>query len=130
MQNKGHNHNCIICGEGYYYCNDCGAMKSFTPWRRVACSIECYQTYLAFMDYRDHDHDSEKFAKAIDQIGMDVRKLPVALTKVYENGKQAIAEKERPASQDLFVSEVEQEQAPVLPQFNKTDYYKHTRKKK
>ena len=129
MQNKGHNHNCIICGEGYYYCNDCGAMKSFMPWRRVACSIECYQTYLAFMDYRDRDHDDETFTKAIDQIGMDVNKLPETLVKVYENGKRKIAEKEHSAMQALLVTEVEQSPKPVVPQFNKTDY-KHTRKKK
>jgi len=129
MQSKNHNHNCIICGEGYYYCNDCGAMKSFTPWRRVACSTECYQSYLAFMDYRDHDHDEEKFAKAIEQIGMDIRKLPEALAKVYENGKQKIVDKEYSAMQALLVTEVEQVENPVIPKFNKTDY-KQARKKK
>ena len=81
------NHHCIICGTGYYHCNDCDKMKSFTPWRKVACSTECYQTYLAFMEYRDFDHDAKKFAEQVDQIGIDVQKLPAPLYEVYEAGK-------------------------------------------
>lgn len=81
------NHHCIICGKGYYHCNDCNEMKSFSPWRKVACSTECYQAYLAFMEYRDDDHDALKFVKQIDWIGIELGKLSEPLAGVYEMGK-------------------------------------------
>jgi len=82
------NHRCIICGDGYYHCNDCSEMKSFVPWRKVACSTECYQVYLAYLDYRDNDQDAKKFAEQIDWIGFDRRKLPENLFAVYTLGKE------------------------------------------
>lgn len=41
------NHQCKICGVGYYACNDCDKTQN---WRAYACSVEHYQLYniLAF----------------------------------------------------------------------------------
>ena len=81
------NHNCIICGVGYYHCNSCSQMKSFIPWRRIACSTECYQVYLAFLEYRDETRDPQKFAEQVDWIGFEIEKLPDNIKKVYDLGK-------------------------------------------
>lgn len=69
------NHRCIICGKKYYHCNDCDRMKTFTPWRRVACSSECYQTYLAWRMYQDGEMTAEEMKKVLVEHGFD--KKPV-----------------------------------------------------
>lgn len=43
---KKTNHTCKICGEKYYACDYCEQEHTFTPWRSVCCSIECYKEYL------------------------------------------------------------------------------------
>ena len=37
------NHECIICGNGYYACNKCDKINS---WRRYVDTPSCYQLYL------------------------------------------------------------------------------------
>lgn len=45
------NAKCSICGTRYHICNDCNNAVSFTPWRTIACSINCYKIFLAINDY-------------------------------------------------------------------------------
>jgi transcription elongation factor Elf1 len=40
------NHSCKICGTEYYFCDYCGQQTSFTPYKSVCCSIECYSKYM------------------------------------------------------------------------------------
>lgn len=40
------NHVCKVCGAEYYFCDYCGQQVSFTPYKSVCCSIECYSKYL------------------------------------------------------------------------------------
>jgi len=40
------NHVCNICGTEYYFCDYCGQQTSFTPYKSVCCSIECYSKYM------------------------------------------------------------------------------------
>lgn len=40
------NHVCKICGTEYYFCDYCGQQTSFTPYKSVCCSIECYSKYI------------------------------------------------------------------------------------
>lgn len=94
------NHRCIVCGEGYYHCNDCSNMKSFTPWRSVACSAECYQAYLAYLEYRDQTKDAKLFAEQIDRIGVSTRKLPESFVKTYRLGRKERAKKEIPVLEE------------------------------
>lgn len=112
------NHHCIICDTGYDYCNDCNKINS---WRKVACSHECYLTYLAYLDYRDVDHDAVKFAQRIDQIQIEIDKLPPALKAAYQAGLAQFMIEQEPE----VVFEQKQEFAPT----EKTNY-KQTRNKK
>ena len=66
------NHRCIICGKMYYHCNDCDRMKTFTPWRRVACSSECYQTYLAWRMYQDGEMTAEEMNQKLDSLKQEL----------------------------------------------------------
>lgn len=45
------NAKCSICGTKYHVCNDCKNTKSFTPWKMVACSMNCYKIFMALRDY-------------------------------------------------------------------------------
>lgn len=69
------NHRCIICGKLYYHCNDCDRMKTFTPWRRVACSSECYQTYLAWRMYQDGEMTAEEMKEVLVEHGFDKKSV-------------------------------------------------------
>lgn len=100
MSLKQYNHHCIVCGTGYHYCNDCNRIASFTPWRKIACSVECYQAHLAFLEYRDVTHDAKKFADMIDHCGVQVNKIHEALQKAY-----ALGVRERSAVEDSMAEE-------------------------
>lgn len=45
------NATCSICGEKYHLCNDCKNTMDFTPWRRIADSVNCYKIFLVLRDY-------------------------------------------------------------------------------
>ena len=65
-------------------------MSTFVPWRKVACSTECYQAHLAFLEYRDIDHDAVKFVKAIQFIGIAFDQLSPAMKAAYTMGAQCL----------------------------------------
>ena len=50
MSNKI-NHWCIICGKGYHACDSCDPVKSFTPWRTIADTIDHYKIYMIIKQY-------------------------------------------------------------------------------
>lgn len=89
MPVKQHNHHCIVCGTGYHFCNDCSRIASFTPWRKVACSTECYQAHLAYLEYRDVTHDAKKFVEMIDFCGIEVDKMHEVMKEAYALGMEA-----------------------------------------
>lgn len=45
------NARCSICNTAYHVCNDCTKTESFTPWRKIACSVNCYGIYMALSGY-------------------------------------------------------------------------------
>lgn len=45
------NATCAICGTKYHVCNTCRNTKSFTPWRTVTDTIDCYKIYTTIHDY-------------------------------------------------------------------------------
>lgn len=79
-------HECIVCGQRYKSCDACEKITSFRAWRTVACSIECYQTYLAYLDYRDRKRDPHAFADMVNRTGIEPAKLPAVMGVVYRNG--------------------------------------------
>lgn len=82
---KAPNHKCLICGEEYYCCNDCSNMRDFTPWRRTACSIECFQTYLTFVDYEAGKLTKEQFKDALLGNEMDKKHIATDFKKVVDD---------------------------------------------
>lgn len=99
---KTFNHRCIVCGNGYDHCDNCDKMSSFVPWRKVACSVECYQAHLAFLDYRDIHHDAAKFIDTIRFIGISADKLSAPMKVVYSLGEQSSNDKEQVCSASEF----------------------------
>lgn len=41
------NAKCCICGQKYHICNSCANQKRTLSWRKIACSPNCYQIFLA-----------------------------------------------------------------------------------
>ncbi|MCD7996366.1 MAG: hypothetical protein LUH21_03935 [Clostridiales bacterium] len=58
------NAKCSICGKMYHVCNDCNNTASFTPWRKIACSINCYKIFLALNSYTNK-HSAKNETKEI-----------------------------------------------------------------
>lgn len=54
-------HHCIICGKSYKFCDSCRNIRSFTPWRTIACSAECYQAYMIILACQRNKEDEEMF---------------------------------------------------------------------
>lgn len=61
------NAKCSICGRKYHVCNDCAAAKSFTPWRKVACSVDCYRIFTVLNDYTNGRTDKEETKKLLSR---------------------------------------------------------------
>lgn len=58
------NTTCSICGHKYHICNDCSKTASFTPWRSIACSANCYKIFMALNAYTNK-HASKKETKQL-----------------------------------------------------------------
>lgn len=43
--------NCAICGKEYEVCSTCAKVKSFTPWRTITDTIDCYRIYTVLSSY-------------------------------------------------------------------------------
>lgn len=67
------NARCSICGQKYHVCSDCTNTKSFTPWRKVACSIDCYKIFMALSLYTNRYATKEETREIIK--GYDLSKL-------------------------------------------------------
>ena len=59
MAERQNNHTCILCGAGYYACDDCSKIKSYTAWRTVCCSQRHYLIYLVLKSYQKGLTDAE-----------------------------------------------------------------------
>lgn len=103
MPVKQHNHHCIVCGSGYHFCNDCNKVASFTPWRKIACSVECYQAHLAYIEYRDITHDVKKFADMVDCCGIQVDKMHEVMREAYALGAEERKISEENTGEVMFV---------------------------
>lgn len=74
----------------YDTCAYCEKVRTYTPWRTVACSVECYEVYLAYLHWRDGGRDDALFTKTVDRIaGPDGCKLTDNMQAVYDRGKAA-----------------------------------------
>lgn len=55
-------HHCIICGKGYISCDSCRNVRTFTPWRVVACTERHYQFYLLIRACQSDPDNDDLFA--------------------------------------------------------------------
>ena len=61
------NHECIICGNGYYACNKCDKINS---WRRYVDTPSCYQLYLIIEEYMHEVISKVEARKLLANIGI------------------------------------------------------------
>lgn len=78
------NHECQICGEKYYACDNC--TKSGKP-RSVSCSPKCYAIYLALTESRLNIIDKETSIKEFDRLGINTETIDtyIGLTDIVRN---------------------------------------------
>ncbi|MEF9983691.1 MAG: hypothetical protein RR806_03135 [Oscillospiraceae bacterium] len=64
------NHKCIICDTDYHCCNDCGNMKSFTPWRTICDTTEHYQIFMVLYELDNNFISKEEASDQLESIGI------------------------------------------------------------
>lgn len=64
------NATCSICGTKYHICNSCSNTKSFTPWRVITCSKDCYQIFLALCAYTNGYATKEETKDALTRCNL------------------------------------------------------------
>jgi hypothetical protein len=57
-----YNHECIICGKKYKYCDKC---KQYGNWRTIADVPEHYQLHLLIQEHRNDIISDDEFIEAI-----------------------------------------------------------------
>ena len=65
---------CIICGTGYHACDSCDSMKSFTPWRAIADTVDHYKIYVIIKQYKSNlitKEEARNMLLNIDLTGME-----------------------------------------------------------
>lgn len=45
------NAKCAICDKKYHLCKTCEDVKTFSPWRTVTDTIDCYKIFLVLSEY-------------------------------------------------------------------------------
>lgn len=53
---------CDICGKKYHVCGACKKTREFTPWRKIADSINCYKIFMILSEY-SNGHTNKETAK-------------------------------------------------------------------
>lgn len=61
------NHECVICGNGYYACNKCDKINS---WRRYVDTPSCYQLFLIIEEYMHEVISKAEARKLLANIGI------------------------------------------------------------
>ena len=51
MPNNTINNHCLICGKGYYVCHSCREVRTFSPWRSITDTANCFKIYRVLSDY-------------------------------------------------------------------------------
>ena len=72
---KKHNHKCVICGTPYHYCDDCGKIKSFTPWRTICDTREHYRTFCVIQDYLANRCTKDEAKETLEYIGVTINNI-------------------------------------------------------
>lgn len=69
MGNKN-NTTCDICGQSYYFCNDCKNIKDFTPWRTITDTREHYKIYLTLSDYSNKKKSISETKEILERLDL------------------------------------------------------------
>ena len=51
MPNNTINNYCLICGKGYHVCHSCREVRTFSPWRSITDTANCFKIYRVLSDY-------------------------------------------------------------------------------
>lgn len=63
------NHQCVVCGEKYHSCDNCGRIKKDTPWRSICDTAKHYQIYLLIRNYQAQvitKHEAQEELKTLN----------------------------------------------------------------
>ena len=61
------NATCSICGKRYHVCSTCSETKSFTPWRTIVDTINCYKIFLIIRDYTNKNKTKDDAKKELER---------------------------------------------------------------
>lgn len=77
---------CAVCGKEYKVCPTCAKIKSFTSWRTITDTINCYRIYMALSDYTNKYSTKAETKKILSECDLS------DLEKFNENIKTSIKE--------------------------------------
>lgn len=87
------NAKCSICGKLYHICNDCANTKSFTPWRAIADTLNCYKIFLILRDYTNGYTKKEEAKQLLK--GCDLSELETFEDNIKISIKEILTEDRR-----------------------------------
>ena len=73
MPDSNINNYCLICGKGYHVCHSCREIRTFTPWRTIADTPNCYSIYLILSDYNGGSISKEHAREALLQCDLTAK---------------------------------------------------------
>ena len=60
MPNNTINNHCLICGKGYHVCHSCREIRTFSPWRSITDTANCFKIYRVLSDYNSGNLTKDK----------------------------------------------------------------------
>lgn len=86
MPKENLNATCSICGNKYHMCITCSEVKSFTPWRTIVDTVNCYKIFLTLKDYTNNAKTKENARAELEKY--DLSEIDIFIPEV----KSAIEE--------------------------------------
>lgn len=87
---KDLNATCSICGKGYHLCMTCNEVKSFTPWRSIVDTVNCYKIFLSIKDYTNKAKTKE-IAKS-ELVRFDLSEVDDFVPEIRDVVKEILSE--------------------------------------
>lgn len=62
---------CLACGREYEICGLCPAAVTFTPWRRIYCSADCFRMFETARSYKNGEKTKQEARRSLARIKTD-----------------------------------------------------------
>lgn len=101
------NARCSICGQAYHICTSCSARGAYTPWRTIACSMDCYQLFLALNSYTNGYANKEETRTLLEQLDLSrfstlEEHIQTSIRSILTDDPSGLTKNRIPTAQNLY----------------------------